>query len=315
MTAKTPTRSDHPAEKTQSGSYFVSNYPPYASWTDQGSSEFHLQLEQPAGKNVPLGIYIHIPFCRLRCKFCYFKIFTGKNAKEIQRYLDGAVHELELYAKSPIIGRRKPRFVYFGGGTPSYLSSRQLAGLADRMQDLLVWDEAEEVAFECEPGTLTEPKLRAIRNFGVTRLSLGVEHFDDEILSLNGRAHLSKEIFRAYEYARSIDFPQINIDLDCRHDGRDLGKMAILCQTCSGPAARQHHPLSDGAPPQHLHLPRDEGAGRGGRTGGRPSAIGSSTVLRSSRSSGTPLLMVTQPSRTLTEPALSTESSSGGEPI
>ena len=214
MTTNSRVKPDRPtAEETRSGSYFVSNYPPYACWTDQGSSEFHLQLDQPAQKDVPLGIYVHIPFCRLRCKFCYFKIFTGKNSKEIQRYLDGTLRELELYAKSPIVGRRKPRFVYFGGGTPSYLSSRQLAGLASRMQALLAWDEAEEVAFECEPGTLTEPKLRAIRDFGVTRLSLGVEHFDDEILSLNGRAHLSKEIFRAYEFARSINFPQINIDL------------------------------------------------------------------------------------------------------
>ena len=209
MTRKTSIK----AEETRSGSYFVSNYPPYGCWTDEDADNFHLELQQPAQKNVPLGIYIHIPFCRLRCKFCYFKIYTGKNSKEIQRYLDGALRELESYANSPFVSSRKPQFVYFGGGTPSYLSSRQLAGLASGMQALLPWDEAKEVAFECEPGTLTEPKLRAIREFGVTRLSLGVEHFDDEILSLNGRAHLSKEIFRAYEYARAIDFPQINIDL------------------------------------------------------------------------------------------------------
>jgi oxygen-independent coproporphyrinogen-3 oxidase len=75
------------------------------------------------------------------------------------------------------------------------------------------WRDAEEITFECEPGTLTEAKLRAIRDIGVTRLSLGVENFDDGILELNGRAHRSPEIGRAYEYARSLDFPQINIDL------------------------------------------------------------------------------------------------------
>jgi oxygen-independent coproporphyrinogen III oxidase len=69
------------------------------------------------------------------------------------------------------------------------------------------------VTFECEPGTLTEAKLAAIRGIGVTRLSLGVENFDDQILDLNGRAHRSPEIGRAYAYARSLDFPQINIDL------------------------------------------------------------------------------------------------------
>src|SRR5207247_1082411 len=81
------------------------------------------------------------------------------------------------------------------------------------MKALLPWDEAEEVAFEAEPGTLTDQKLKAIREMGVTRLSLGVEHFDDHVLEINGRAHHSKEIGRAYEWARSLDFPQINIDL------------------------------------------------------------------------------------------------------
>jgi len=81
------------------------------------------------------------------------------------------------------------------------------------MKALLPWDEAEEVAFEAEPGTLNDQKLKAIREMGVTRLSLGVENFDDHILEINGRAHHSKEIARAYAYSREIGFPQINIDL------------------------------------------------------------------------------------------------------
>ena len=81
------------------------------------------------------------------------------------------------------------------------------------MKSILPWDEAEEVAFECEPGTLTDQKLKAIHDIGVTRLSLGVENFDDHILEINGRAHRSKEIERAYGYARDLGFQQINIDL------------------------------------------------------------------------------------------------------
>jgi oxygen-independent coproporphyrinogen-3 oxidase len=75
------------------------------------------------------------------------------------------------------------------------------------------WATAEEVTFECEPGTLQKAKLETLKDIGVTRLSLGIEHFDDEILAANGRAHLSPEIYRAYEWAREVDFPQINIDL------------------------------------------------------------------------------------------------------
>ena len=69
------------------------------------------------------------------------------------------------------------------------------------------------MTFECEPGTLSETKLAALRDFGVTRLSLGVENFDDRILEINGRAHRSPEISRVFSHARALDFPQINIDL------------------------------------------------------------------------------------------------------
>jgi oxygen-independent coproporphyrinogen-3 oxidase len=75
------------------------------------------------------------------------------------------------------------------------------------------WKNAEEITFECEPGTLTEHKLTAIHRMGVTRLSLGIENFDDTILEVNGRAHRSAEIFRAYDFARKLNFPQINVDL------------------------------------------------------------------------------------------------------
>ena len=81
------------------------------------------------------------------------------------------------------------------------------------MKKLIPWDGVEEVTFECEPGTLTDHKLKAIREMGVTRLSLGIENFSDHILEINGRAHRSKEVYRAYGYARELGFPQINVDL------------------------------------------------------------------------------------------------------
>ena len=200
-------------EATGAGNYFVSNYPPYSFWTRDRVHEAHAALDRPPSPDTPLGIYLHIPFCRKRCHFCYFKVYTDKDAGEIEGYLDTAIQELALYAKKPFIGGRKPKFIYFGGGTPSYISSRQITYVVNGMKQLLSWDEAEEVTFECEPGTLTEPKLSAIRDLGVTRLSLGIENFDDHILQINGRAHGSREIDRTYQFARHIGFPQINIDL------------------------------------------------------------------------------------------------------
>jgi oxygen-independent coproporphyrinogen-3 oxidase len=201
-------------DQTDVGSYFVATYPPFSVWSEAAvERDARPALETPGDPDVPLGLYLHIPFCRKRCHFCYFRVYTGKNAEEVNSYLDLIAREWEIYAALPAIAGRPLDFVYFGGGTPSFLSTTQLGGLVSRLKAATPWDRAEEVTFECEPGTLTEPKLSVIRDIGVTRLSLGVEHFDDHILELNGRAHRSAEIVRAYAFARGLGFPQINIDL------------------------------------------------------------------------------------------------------
>jgi oxygen-independent coproporphyrinogen-3 oxidase len=199
--------------RTEVGNYFVSNYPPFSQWKPEFVSEAVDALNQPPRVDDPLGLYIHIPFCRKRCHFCYFKVYTDKNASEIEVYLDALIKENEIYSRMPAFQGRQLRFAYFGGGTPSYISDRQLRYLVDGLNRHVSWANAEEVTFECEPGTLQKSKLETLKAIGVTRLSLGIEHFDDEILAANGRAHLSPEIYRAYQWAREVDFPQINIDL------------------------------------------------------------------------------------------------------
>jgi oxygen-independent coproporphyrinogen-3 oxidase len=201
-------------EQTEVGSYFVANYPPFSVWTPEAvERDAHAALAAPLVPGVPLGLYLHIPFCRKRCHFCYFRVYTDKNAREVEQYLDLLGREWELYADRPALAGRPFNFVYFGGGTPSFLSTRQLETLVGRVTASRPWDSAEEITFECEPGTITRSKLAAIRRIGVTRLSLGVENFDDRILEVNGRAHRSPEIERVYQEARDLDFPQINIDL------------------------------------------------------------------------------------------------------
>ena len=198
--------------KTEVGSYFISNYPPYSQWKPENLPDVEVAMHAPP-RDVPLGLYIHIPFCRKRCKFCYFKVFTEKNAPEIETYVSALSREIELVSRLPVMGGRPFRFVYFGGGTPSFLSAKQLVSLVDRLRANINWDKAEEVTFECEPGTLSESKLYTIRDLGVTRLSLGVENFSDEVLEENGRAHLSAEIYRAWDWIVAAKFPNVNIDL------------------------------------------------------------------------------------------------------
>jgi oxygen-independent coproporphyrinogen-3 oxidase len=210
----TETPAGKPADQsTTVGNYFVSNYPPFSFWQHDHVPQAVAALNRPPRPGNDLGVYLHIPFCRKRCHFCYFRVYTDKKNDEIQAYLDTAIQELKLYAKMPAIAGRKARFVYFGGGTPSYLSVEQLVELTDAMKAEVSWEGAEEVTFECEPGTLTDRKIDTIREIGVTRLSLGVENFDDHVLTSNGRAHESKQVFRAYERARNAGFHNVNIDL------------------------------------------------------------------------------------------------------
>jgi len=202
------------AGSTEVGSYFIANYPPFSQWKREFLPDFQIALDStPPDVEHPLGLYLHIPFCRKRCKFCYFRVYTDQNAKAIERYVQALAREVELLSERSAIAGRKLKFVYFGGGTPSYLSARQLQSLRDRLHASVSWDDAEEVTFECEPGTLSLDKVKTLQDIGITRVSLGVENFNDQILEANGRAHLSPEIMRAYEWIQSVGFPQVNIDL------------------------------------------------------------------------------------------------------
>jgi oxygen-independent coproporphyrinogen-3 oxidase len=230
MTTNTPQMS------TEVGNYFVSNYPPFSQWKPEYIPDAIEALDQSPRTEDPLGLYLHIPFCRKRCKFCYFKVYTDKNASEIEFYLDALIKEVESYSRARALQGRQLRFAYFGGGTPSYISEKQLHYLVDGLNGHVSWANAEEVTFECEPGTLRKSKLETLKEIGVTRLSLGVEHFDDEILAANGRAHLSAEIYDVYDLARQVDFPQINIDLiagmvgETEYKWRDVVRRAIELQ-------------------------------------------------------------------------------------
>ena len=199
-------------ETTEPGSYFVANYPPFHRWTaDAVSAVLDAFAAPPTAE--PLGLYLHVPFCRKRCKFCYFRVYTDVAAADVERYSLALAREAALAAALPAVEGRMLRYVYFGGGTPSFLSVKQLERLVAGIHESFGWDDAEEVTFECEPGTLSEPKVRALKSLGMTRISLGVENFDDAILEANGRAHLSAEILRSWDWIKAAGFPNTNVDL------------------------------------------------------------------------------------------------------
>src|SRR6266446_5642096 len=130
-------------EKTGLGNYFVANYPPFSTWKPAFLPAARSALAAAPKAGTPLGLYLHIPFCRKRCKFCYFRVYTDKNARDVEVYLDALLKEIELYSKTAAVGGRRLHFVYFGGGTPSFLSAAQLRGLVERLKAAIPWDSAE----------------------------------------------------------------------------------------------------------------------------------------------------------------------------
>lgn len=204
------------AERYESavGNYFVAAYPPFSIWSKDGAEAFGrlLRSAPTPRQSQSLGLYVHIPFCVERCHYCYFLSYQHRSA-EMDRYLDALSQELALYARSPALSGRKASFVYFGGGTPSLLSTARIRRLMGELQAAFPWTEALEVSFECAPKSVTEAKCRALRESGVTRLSLGVQQLDDDVLQQNGRVHSCSDVVRAYETIRRVGFDVVNIDL------------------------------------------------------------------------------------------------------
>lgn len=205
------TSADEPVE----GNYFVAAYPPFSCWQEQAASTAERVLNHPNGDaaETPLGLYIHIPFCLERCQYCYYVSYADKSGEQIDAYLDALTTELSIYGALPALAGRRAAFVYFGGGTPSLLSAERLQALMDVVQSSFAWTGVAEVTFECAPKTVSKRKLRVLRNAGVTRISLGVQQFDDYVLQRSGRIHLVRDAETAYEAIRQVGFPVVNIDL------------------------------------------------------------------------------------------------------
>ena len=193
------------------GNYFVAVYPPFSCWSKGNNYRIGEALETEVTE--PLGLYIHLPFCQRKCDYCYYLSYVGKSAETIQQYLDHVIHELALYAGNRGVAGRPLSFIYFGGGTPSLLSNAQVRWLTDGLKEVLPWNGAPEVTYECAPRSVRPGFLEELRRIGVTRLSMGVQSFDDTLLKLNGRVHLAEDSLRAWNVIRNAGVDWVNLDL------------------------------------------------------------------------------------------------------
>ena len=163
-------------------------------------------------EKTPLGIYIHVPFCRSKCQYCDFYSLGGAREKGLtENYLEAVIrHMQEAGALAP--GYRVDT-VYFGGGTPSYLGQDGLIRLMDGVRRRFSVAGDAEVTLEANPDSVSEKMLKRLKAEGFNRLSLGVQTDDDLLLRKLGRPHSYRQAANAVELARQAGFTNISLDL------------------------------------------------------------------------------------------------------
>ena len=162
---------------------------------------------RPPGARHPLpGIYLHVPFCASTCDFCAFYQEEPRR-DDLDRYLDGIAHELALTIPPGPVDT-----IFWGGGTPSVLVARDLERLGRTLLDHF-GKAPREWTVELAPSTVKADKLKALRDLGVNRLSLGVQSFDPATLTALGRRHPPKQIYGAIDAIRAAGFENLNLDL------------------------------------------------------------------------------------------------------
>lgn len=159
-----------------------------------------------------LGIYIHIPFCKQKCYYCDFISFANKNEKQ-EQYIKAIKKEIDTYE----FEKYNVTTIYIGGGTPSYIESKYIVELIEKLKSKLTNNETKfdkmEITIEVNPGTVTKQKLQDFKSCGINRLSIGLQTTNNNLLKQIGRIHTYEEFLETYNWAKEVGFENINVDL------------------------------------------------------------------------------------------------------
>ncbi|MBK7933099.1 MAG: radical SAM family heme chaperone HemW [Acidobacteria bacterium] len=176
------------------------------------------------------GVYIHIPFCKSRCSYCDFATDVWRSDAGVERYVRALCLEIESFR--PIHGKAPFRYgsdlvptidtVYFGGGTPSLLSPKQLETVLTSVRSKFSVEPSAEITMEMNPATVTPESLAAFRSLGVNRASFGVQTFDDRALKLLARGHDANDARATFAMLRDAGFENVSFDLIAGLPGQTL---------------------------------------------------------------------------------------------
>jgi oxygen-independent coproporphyrinogen III oxidase len=161
----------------------------------------------PTSGTTPIGgLYVHVPFCAQKCAYCAF-YSEASSGELINRYVAALICELEI-----VTDDLKPKTIFFGGGTPSLLNLHQWETILRAMERLNLLG-AEEFTVECNPATVSADKAKLFRDFGINRISMGVQSLDEKLLDRLGRIHSREMVFKSFDILRHAGFENINLDL------------------------------------------------------------------------------------------------------
>ena len=155
-----------------------------------------------------LGIYIHIPFCKKKCKYCDFISFSCYAEKE-NEYVDSLLKEIENYE----FIEKEVSTIYIGGGTPSIIDSKNIIKILEKIKSKFKVKKDVEITIEINPGTINKEKLEDYKLAGINRLSIGLQSTNNDILNFIGRIHTYEEFEKNYNLAKEVGFTNINVDL------------------------------------------------------------------------------------------------------
>ena len=160
---------------------------------------------------IPLGIYIHIPFCRSKCEYCDFYSIPGKHEELYAAYTEAVCRHIR--ETGPLAPKHRVDTIYFGGGTPSYFGAEGLATILTAVRKYFDVAPDAEITFEANPDSVTDQLLRRLKAEGFNRASLGIQCDDDKILKSLGRPHSYRQAVAAFQKMRKAGFDNISVDL------------------------------------------------------------------------------------------------------
>ena len=174
---------------------------------------------EDTGNKKPLGLYLHIPFCRRKCLYCDF-LSAPAGEETVENYVEALCRQIREEAEA--FAGHEVRTVFLGGGTPSVLTAEQMDRVLSAVRAWYALSDGAEVTAECNPGTLDSEKLRGYRRAGINRLSIGLQSADDRELACLGRIHDYETFLRNYDQAREAGFSNLNVDLMSALPGQTL---------------------------------------------------------------------------------------------